>query len=130
MASEHMCSGPFYCQSVSGECCQLVFYRGRLICPRSCNFAKRQSDFTEDGYSLLDIFQVTLVTALVTNSIFPNMSTRSIPTIPTTTVSTSTQTFTTATTTTAAAATPAYIAEDPSVLSRELVFLNMKNKCH
>ena len=102
-----MCATPFYCRTSSGECCSVIFFRGRVICPVSCNFAKRQSDISEGGYSLLDVFQVTFVTALVTNSIFPNMSLIPSPksSTNTTTTLTTTQTFTTATTTTTSTTT-------------------------
>ena len=67
----NMCMGPLYCIATSGDCCELIILRGRVVCPDSCNdnINTRKTnavvqDDVSDGYSLLDIFKVTFVTAL------------------------------------------------------------------
>ena len=100
MATESMCMGPILCRSRSGECCLLAFFEGTVICPFSCNPAdggnNRQSDLGQGGYSILEMFQTTLVTTLIFN-VFNILSTTSATTA-TTTITTITTTTTTATT--------------------------------
>ena len=36
MLAQSMCLGPFYCRTLTGDCCLLVITNGRTQCPRSC----------------------------------------------------------------------------------------------
>ena len=81
MVSQQMCIGPVYCQARSGECCLLVYIFNRgLVCPARCNedFDSKQDgvrdeiDDIQDGYSLLDIFQVTFASYLVRETVQKN----------------------------------------------------------
>ena len=100
MVTEEMCMGPLLCRTRTGECCQLEFFEGSVVCPLSCNI-NRQSQ-NPGGYSLNQIFGVTLVSTLlynVLNNIGATTTSTTIPTITTTitppTTTTTAPTFTT-----------------------------------
>ena len=97
MVTQEMCMGPLLCRTRTGECCQLEFFEGSVVCPLSCNI-NRQSQ-NPGGYSLNQIFGVTFVSTLFYN-VFTNIgsttATSTVPTITTTTIPpTTAPTFTT-----------------------------------
>ena len=98
MITDEMCVGPFRCQALTGECCEVFFYEGRLRCPLSgCSDTNRQSDGVENqGFSIRDIFGTTLVTSLMYNVLTIIGATTAISTTTTTTTTTTTPTSTTA----------------------------------
>ena len=97
MVAEQTCMGPILCRTRTGECCQLVLDSDRAQCPASCNI-NRQSQ-QQSGYTLRQVFDVTLVTTFMYNVLTHGAYT-------TTTTTTSTTTTTTSTTTTTTTATP------------------------
>ena len=94
MITDEMCVGPFRCQALTGEGCEIFFYEGRLRCPLSgCSDTNRQSDGVENqGFSIRDIFGTTLVTSLMYNVLTIIGATTAISTTTTTTTTTPTTT--------------------------------------
>ena len=99
MLSQQACIGPVYCRARSGDCCLLVLTRRGMVCPVRCSQSSinRQDEVNEgdevpDGYNLLDIFQVTFASYLVSSLLFIKSPSTSpaISIIPTTTPTTST----------------------------------------
>ena len=91
MVTEEMCIGPLLCRAQTGECCTLVLFEGRVVCPLSCSI-RRQSQKI-GGHSLNDIFGVTLVSTLLYN-VLTNIGTTTTTTTTATTISTTTTTTT------------------------------------
>ena len=84
MVAQQSCAGPVFCLTVTGECCLLVLDRGRVLCPVSCSDdINRQSEQQQSGYTLRQVFDVTLVTTFMIN-VLTNIGATST-TIPTTT---------------------------------------------
>ena len=70
MVSQQMCMGPVFCRARSGECCLLVYISNRgLVCPTRCpdGNSRQGNDDVQDGYSLLEIFQVTFASFIVSD---------------------------------------------------------------
>ena len=96
-----MCMGPLMCRTSSGQCCGVLYERGRVFCPMNCPSSNnRQTDVAGDqgGYSLADIFHTTLVTTLMFNVLASIGATTTVsnPTTTTTTTTTTTIISTTA----------------------------------
>ena len=36
MMAQTMCAGPFFCKTLSGKCCVVVFSINGLVCPDTC----------------------------------------------------------------------------------------------
>ena len=105
-AAAQMCVGPFMCRTPTGECCQLFYNEGSVVCPVTCkDNINRQSDGSDaqvqDGYSLENIFSTTFVAAAMFN-FFNSISDSASTSVATTTTASTTTTTTTMTTTTSA----------------------------
>ena len=72
--SEQMCFAPLFCRARSGECCELVLNEGRVFCPLTCTEDVQRQDGEDEGYSMEQIFYVTLASSLLNNIFMMNFN--------------------------------------------------------
>ena len=98
-ATTQMCLAPFMCTTVTGECCDVFFEQGSIVCPISCNpDLNRQSEAqAPNGFTMSQIFGTTFVTTLMFNVLNSFGATTPVPSTTTTPPTTTTTTITTTT---------------------------------
>ena len=84
MVAEQTCMGPLLCRDQLGNCCELFLFKGRVVCPVSCSDDINRQSQQQSGYTLRQVFDVTLVTTFMYNVLTNIGSTTTTTTIPTT----------------------------------------------
>ena len=72
--SQQMCMPPLFCRARSGECCELVYNRGRVFCPLTCTEDVQRQDGEDESLSMEEIFYVTLASSLLNNIFMMNFN--------------------------------------------------------
>ena len=101
MVAQQACMGPLLCRDQLGNCCELFYFEGQVVCPVSCSDDINRQSQQQSGYTLRQVFDATLVTTFMYN-VLNNIgaTTTTIPTTTTTTTSAPTTTTTAPTFTT------------------------------